>query len=149
MQQNGSVSATIKANVVNSDEDVRRQSYSLVEFCFQLFSTITSSLLMVFEYHNQDTEQGSAYISKSSISHNCDWKYKIESEILLLLDVGISLLLTSLSPHRRTHPILEVSQNNQISDLTSFTNFVFLVSPPTTDLIKSSDLVSYTHAFLG
>ncbi|CAH8848533.1 unnamed protein product [Trichobilharzia szidati] len=146
MQQNGSVSATIKTNVLNSDEDVRRQSYSLVEFCFQLFSTITSSLLTVFEYHNQDTEQERSYLSKSNISHNCDWKYKMESEILLLLDVGISLLLTSLSPHRRTHPILEVSQNNQISDLTSFTNFVFLVSPPTTDLIKSSDLPSDFYA---
>ncbi|CAH8521392.1 unnamed protein product [Heterobilharzia americana] len=66
----------------------------------------------------------------------------MESNFLLLLDIGINLLLICLSPHHRTTQMAEVFHDIRTNDPMSFINFVFLVTPPTCDLIKPSDLPS-------
>lgn len=115
----------------------------MLDFCFQLFNVIGSGLLTVLDYRNQSTKQNAcktSHINTSCSKH--DWEYKLESNFLLLLDVGINLLLTSLSPHRYTNQYDKFWQKNQTSDPMSFINAVFLIVPPAVDLIKSSELVS-------
>ncbi|CAH8539864.1 unnamed protein product [Schistosoma bovis] len=133
-------STTPGTRVRYSDEDVQKQSYSMLDFCFQLFNVIGSGLLTVLDYRNQSTKQNAcktSHINTSCSKH--DWEYKLESNFLLLLDVGINLLLTSLSPHRYTNQYDKFCQKNQTSDPMSFINAVFLIVPPAVDLIKSSE----------
>ncbi|XP_018650742.1 hypothetical protein Smp_132420 [Schistosoma mansoni] len=134
-------SATPGTRVQYSYEDVQKQSYSMLDFCFQLFNVIANGLITVLDHRNQSTKQNASktsHINTSFSKHN--WEYKLESSFLLLFDVGINLLLISLSPHRYTNQFNEVCQNNQTNDPMSFVNSVFLIVPPTVDLIKSSEL---------
>ncbi|CAH8548598.1 unnamed protein product [Schistosoma rodhaini] len=134
-------SATPGTRVQYSYEDVQKQSYSMLDFCFQLFNVIANGLLTVLDHHNQSTKQNASKTSNINTNfskHN--WEYKLESSFLLLFDVGINLLLISLSPHRYTNQFNEVCQNNRTNDPMSFVNSVFLIVPPTVDLIKSSEL---------
>ncbi|CAH8544299.1 unnamed protein product [Heterobilharzia americana] len=112
-QHNIYTSTSARIKVLDSDEDVKRQSYSTLEFCSQLFSAIASGLLTQLDYHNQHALQNVYSSSQSNTSRNGSWKYKMESNFLLLLDIGINLLLTCLSPHHRTTQMAEVFMTSE------------------------------------
>ncbi|CAH8497004.1 unnamed protein product [Schistosoma turkestanicum] len=102
---------------------------------------IANGLIIVLNHRNQLTKQDISKTSNTNTGYNNhDWEYKLESNMLLLLDIGINLLLICLSPHRHATRFGEINQNNQSNDPMSFINTVFLIVPPNVDLIKSSEL---------
>ncbi|KAH8875719.1 Rotatin [Schistosoma japonicum] len=139
-QHNVCISTTPKTKVVDSYEEIQRQSYSLLEFCFQLFKAIANGLSIVLNHRNLSLKQDSFNMLHNTSSSKNDWEYKLESRLLLLFDVGINLLLVGLSPHHHTTRIGKGCQSHQTDDPMSFINSILLVVPPTVDLIKSSEL---------
>ncbi|KAK4471940.1 hypothetical protein MN116_005321 [Schistosoma mekongi] len=139
-QHNVCISITPTTKVLDSYEEVKRHSYSLLEFCFQLFKAIANGLSIVLNHRNPSIKQDSFNMLHNTSSSKNDWKYKLESHFLLLFDVGIDLLLVSISPHHHTSRIGKIYQSNQTDDPMSFINSILLIIPPTVDLIKSSEL---------